>query len=261
MVVLEQEYIAQPQVISVSSQMIIVCIGDVLVSGVHAHVKAVQRRFLWSEMKLLIDLNKPWIVLGDFNAVLTQDEKVGGKLPNINSMLEFSDFLNQCELLQAPKTGLQYTWSNCQHGSKRILCTLDRVVFNQKWLHLYGDWGYKVGMRIVSDHAPLLGGCAMKIKEAEDKFKLATQVSDSNPIDEEALNNLVNAQNEHANREIQANTLLRQKARVKWIKEGSANTKKFHTKMKIRNARNMISELEDNDGNVIVHQAQIAEYW
>ncbi|XP_026399197.1 uncharacterized protein LOC113295052 [Papaver somniferum] len=316
--------IAQPQVISVSSQMIIVSIGDVLVSGVHAHVKVVQMRFLWSERKLS-DLNKPWIILGDFNAVLTQEEKVGGKLPNRNSMLDFNDCLDKCELLQAPRTGLQYTWSNCQHGSKRILCTLDRVVFNQKWLQFYGDWGYKVGMRVVSDHAPLLGGCASipkpnnvprnfqkmwlshpnflqvvddcwaepivgdpafqflqklkvlnkvlnewnwnvfgnvqtKIKEAEIKVKEATQFSDDNPFDEKALNDLVMAENEYASREVQEKTLLRQKYRVKWIQEGSANTNFFHTIMKIRNSRNMISELEDYNGNVMTNQTQISDF-
>ncbi|XP_026378819.1 uncharacterized protein LOC113273290 [Papaver somniferum] len=276
---------SKPQVISVSSQMITVSVGDVLVSGVHAHVNLVQRRFLWSEMKLISDLNKPWIILGDFNAILSQDEKIGDKSPNRNSILEVSDCLNQCELIQAPKNGLNYTWSNRQQGSKRILCTLDRVVFNQKWIQLYGDWGYKVGMRIVSDHAPLLGGCAsipkpqnvprifqkmwlshpnflnvvadcwansvvgdpafrflqklknlnkvlndwnwqvfgnvhVKIKEDEDRVKLDTQISYSNPFDEEALQELVKAQNDHASREAQENTLLRKKSRVKWIKEG-----------------------------------------
>ncbi|XP_026454012.1 uncharacterized protein LOC113355377 [Papaver somniferum] len=316
--------IQQPQVISVSSQMLTVSVGDVLVSGVHTHVKVIQRRFLWSEMKIISDLNKPWIILGDFNAVLTQDEKVGGKVPNRNSILEFNDCLNQCELVQAPKTGLQYSWSNCQHGSRRILCNLDMVVFNQKWLQMYSDWGYKIVMIIVSDHAPLLGGCAnipkpkntprkfqkiwlnhpefmqvvsncwsqnvvggpafqflhklkelkkvlntwnwevfgdvqVKIKEAADKVNLATQISDANPFDEDALANLVQDQNEHASRETQANTLMRQKARVKWIKEGSANTNFFHTKMKIRNAKNMISELEDTEGNIVADQDKIAE--
>ncbi|XP_026417046.1 uncharacterized protein LOC113312510 [Papaver somniferum] len=105
----------------------------------------------------------------------------------------------------------------------------------------------------------VFGDFQVKIKEAEDKVNLATQISGANPFDEEALNNLVHAQNEHASRETQASTLMMQKARVKWIKEGSTNTNFFHTKMKIRNARNMISELEDNEGNVIVDQDKIAE--
>ncbi|XP_026398954.1 uncharacterized protein LOC113294790 [Papaver somniferum] len=247
--------IAQPQVISVSSQMITVSVGDVLVSGVHAHVKVVQRRFLWSEMQLRSDLNKPWIILGDFNAVIAQEEKVGGKASNRNAMLEFSECLNQCELLPAPKTGLQFSWSNCQQGSKIILCALDRVVFNQKWLQLYGDWGYKIGMRIISDHAPLLGVLG-KDNNRGSCFSVLAKIEG---IKKEALNNLVKAQNEHASREVQANTLLRQKSRVKWIKEREANTSLFHTNMKIRNSINMICELEDKDGNMIADQEKIVD--
>ncbi|XP_026451358.1 uncharacterized protein LOC113351623 [Papaver somniferum] len=51
--------ITQPTVISMSSQMVTVSVGDVLVSGVHAHVKLVQRRFLWSEMEMISEMNKP----------------------------------------------------------------------------------------------------------------------------------------------------------------------------------------------------------
>ncbi|XP_026428838.1 uncharacterized protein LOC113324764 [Papaver somniferum] len=98
--------ISTPQVISVYSQMITVSIEDVLVSGVHAHVKKVQRRFLWSEMEIISELNKPWIALGDFNAVISKDEKMGGKSPNRASMLEFATCLDNCDLIQAPKTGL-----------------------------------------------------------------------------------------------------------------------------------------------------------
>ncbi|XP_026447593.1 uncharacterized protein LOC113348103 [Papaver somniferum] len=85
------------------------------------------------------------------------------------------------------------------------------------------------------------------------------QYSDENPFDEEALKNLVTAQNEHASREVQANVLLRKKSREKWIQEGAANTQFFHTKMKIRQATNLISELEDNNGNIISDPSLIAD--
>ncbi|XP_026459208.1 uncharacterized protein LOC113359850 [Papaver somniferum] len=275
---------SKPQVISVSSPMLTVSIGDVLVSGVHAHVKAIHRRFLSSEMKIISDLNKPWIILGDFNAILTHDEKVGGRVSNRNSMLEFNDCLNQCELLQAPKTGLQYSWSNCQHG--RGCANLPKPKntprkFQKIWLshpefmqvvsncwskNVVGDPAFQFLHKLKELKKVLntwnwevFGDVQVKIKEATNKVNLATQISDANPFDEDALANLVQAQNEHASREIQANTLMRQKARVKWIKEGSANTIFFHTKMKIRNAKNMISELEDNDGNIIADQDKIAE--
>ncbi|XP_026428196.1 uncharacterized protein LOC113324069 [Papaver somniferum] len=177
------------------------------VSGVHGHVKLVQIRFLWSEMKLISDLNKPWIVLGEFNAILSQDEKIGGKSPNRNSILEFSDCLNQ------------YCWIKSVVGDPTFQ-------FLQKLKNL----------------------------------KKVLNEWNCNPFDEEALKELVKAQNDHASIGVQENTLLRQKSRVKWIKEGGANTSLFHTNMKIRNAKNMISELEDNEGNVIADQTQIADF-
>ncbi|XP_026416875.1 uncharacterized protein LOC113312326 [Papaver somniferum] len=307
-----------------SSQMVTVKIGEVLVSGVHAHVKKSQRKFLWSEMEIISQLQKPWVVLGDFNAIISPEEKFGGKAPNRISMMDFIHCLNEYNLIQAPSTGQQYTWSNCEQGTKRILCVIDRVVFNSLWLQKYGDWGYKVGLRIVSDHAPLLCGCASiprpknvpwifqkmwidhpsflsevkkvwteniigdpsfifmqklkklkkflsewnwsvfgnintKIKEAEDKVQKAMELSDQNPLNEDLLANLVAAQNEHATREVQANTLMRLKSRAKWIKDGSANTAYFHARMKIKQARNTISELEDANGNIINDQSQIAD--
>ncbi|XP_026451485.1 uncharacterized protein LOC113351766 [Papaver somniferum] len=92
--------LSQPQVVSISSQMVTVSIGDVLVSGVYAHVKVVQRRFMWYEMEIISSLNKPWIILGDFNSVLRQEEKVGGRLPNRTAIMEFNDCLNNFKHFQ-----------------------------------------------------------------------------------------------------------------------------------------------------------------
>ncbi|XP_026416873.1 uncharacterized protein LOC113312325 [Papaver somniferum] len=96
-------------------------------------------------MELISDINNPWIVLSDFSVVTSQDEKIGGRSPNKTAILDFTTCLNNCELIDAPKIRLQHFWSNFQHG---------------KWLQRYIDWGYKVGLRMVFDHDPLLGGCA-----------------------------------------------------------------------------------------------------
>lgn len=47
------------------------------------------------------------------------------------------------------------------------------------------------------------------------------------------------------------NTMIRQKSRVRWLKEGSVNTNFFHTSSKLRQTENLISELEDDNGNII----------
>ncbi|XP_026417310.1 uncharacterized protein LOC113312789 [Papaver somniferum] len=316
--------LSTPTVISMSSQMITVDVGGSLISGVHAHVGYIQRRILWSEMEVISVMNKSWLVIGDFNAVVSPNEKFGCRSPNRRAMLDFTTCLDNCELLQAPKTGLQFSWSNCQYGNKRILCCLDRAMFNNIWLQKYADWGYKVGLRIDSDHAPLLDGCAnipkpknvsqkfqkmwishptfmkvvqdcwseliegdpafvfqsklkklknvlrewnwnvfgnvhTQIKEAETKLNEAMQHSDNNPNDVEALEKLVEAQNLHNSQEVHLSSLLKTKSRVKWIKEGAANTNFFHTMLKIRQAKNCISELKTANGEIISDQGKIAD--
>ncbi|XP_026399266.1 uncharacterized protein LOC113295131 [Papaver somniferum] len=269
-----------PSVVSMSSQIITVEIGSFLVSGIHAHVGEVQRIFFWSEMEMISGLNLPWLAIGDFNVITSVDEKIGGKTPNKRAMLDFNNCLDTCELLQAPRTGIQYSWSNCQQGSKRILYNLDRAVFNQLWLQKFHDWEYKVGLRIASDHAPLLGGCTSipKPQNAPMRFQKmwishptymevvqqcwseeVMEVSDNNPFDENALGNLVEAQNLFHSKEVQLNTFLKQKSRIKWVKEGATNNGFLHTNIKIKQARNNISELEDENGEIISDQKKISE--
>ncbi|XP_026459218.1 uncharacterized protein LOC113359858 [Papaver somniferum] len=105
----------------------------------------------------------------------------------------------------------------------------------------------------------VFGNINTKIKEAEEKVQKAMELSDQNPLNEDLLANLVEAPNEHARREVQANTFMRLKSREKWIKDGSANTAYFHARMMIRQARNTISELEDANGNITSDQSQIAD--
>ncbi|XP_026459855.1 uncharacterized protein LOC113360571 [Papaver somniferum] len=136
------------------------------------------------------------------------------------------------------------SWSNEIDGDPAF-------TFMQKMKELkriLNDWNWKV-----------FGNVQVKLKEAEEKVLEAMQVFDNNPFDSVELDELVKAQNEHASKEVQLNTLMRQKSRIKWIKEGAANTNFFHTNLKIRNLRNLISELEVNDGNVISDQSQIVD--
>ncbi|XP_026417560.1 uncharacterized protein LOC113313050 [Papaver somniferum] len=273
-------------------------------------------------MEMISDLNQPCLAIGDFNAITSAEEKIGGKSPNRSSMMDFNNCLDTCELIQAPSTGLQHFWSNCQHGNKKILCKLDIAIFNLLWLQKFEGWSYKVVLRVASDHAPLLGGGAqipkpqnapmrfqkmwvshpnfmevvqkcwseeiigdpafilqrklkklkkilkdwnwnvfwninVQVKEAEVKVQETMVNSDNNPFDEAFLNTLVEAQNLYNSKEVQLNTFLKQKSRTKWIKEGAANSSFLHAQLKIRQARNMIIELEDGKGNIIVDQKQI----
>ncbi|XP_026434045.1 uncharacterized protein LOC113331566 [Papaver somniferum] len=109
--------------------------------------------------------------MGDFNTIMREDEKKGGLNPLLISMLEFNNCLHSCGLIQAPKNGLEFSWCNNRAGKNRIVCNLDRVVFNDKWLEKISSWGYKVGSRRISDHSTLYGGNADIPKPKNTPFR------------------------------------------------------------------------------------------
>ncbi|XP_026429021.1 uncharacterized protein LOC113324983 [Papaver somniferum] len=173
-----------PTVVSISSQMITVDIGGVLISV---------------------------------------EEKIGGKNPNRSAMMDFNNYLDTCELIQATQTGLMHSWSNFNMVAKGYYQKL------KKLKKILREWNWNV-----------FGNINVQVKEAEAKVQDVMINSDSNPFDEEALNTLVAAQNLYNSKEVQLNTFLKQKSRTKWIKDGAANTGFLYANLKIRQARNII---------------------
>ncbi|XP_026417152.1 uncharacterized protein LOC113312630 [Papaver somniferum] len=61
--------------ISNTKQEIIVEVGGSIITGIHASSLTVDRRELWNSLEEINSLNKPWLIIGDFNAVLSIDAK------------------------------------------------------------------------------------------------------------------------------------------------------------------------------------------
>jgi exonuclease III len=82
------------------------------------------RRDLWEDLKQWNHVS-PWMILGDFNSILSQEDKYNG---NSISNYEVSDFRNCCAELHLAGlnfTGCHFTWSNGTMWSK-----IDRVMVN-----------------------------------------------------------------------------------------------------------------------------------
>ncbi|XP_026428347.1 uncharacterized protein LOC113324242 [Papaver somniferum] len=86
-------------------------------------------------------------------------------------MNEFQDFVDFCDLIQDPKSGMEFSWCNGRVGNKRILCNLDRALFNLKWLEKFNGWSYKFGTRGISDHGPIIGSDAIIPKALNSLFR------------------------------------------------------------------------------------------
>ena len=67
-----------------------------LISAIYASPRIAKRKILWNNLKIVSQLhNLPWLMLGDFNEVLSGDDKFGGNSVNLNRVLEFKECLDE----------------------------------------------------------------------------------------------------------------------------------------------------------------------
>ncbi|KAL0005366.1 hypothetical protein SO802_012927 [Lithocarpus litseifolius] len=128
-----------------------------IISAIYASPRLSERRMLWHNLKLVNDLhNLPWIMLGDFNEVLSSVEKLGGRPVNAYRAGLFQECLNACGMMDMGFVGSNFTWTNLRNFSDLIQERLDRGFCNVGWRFLYPEASIEHLVRVNSDHCPIL---------------------------------------------------------------------------------------------------------
>jgi exonuclease III len=96
-----------------------------------------------------------WCVVGDFNAVLSPEDRRGVSRETYSSveMRGFGRFLEDVELIDLLLLGRRFTWC---HANRVAMSRIDRVWVSPEWLDMWGDCSVWVSSRDVSDHCPLV---------------------------------------------------------------------------------------------------------
>ena len=122
-----------PKVFSNSDQEITLDFGSsqnfYRISFIYASVNMGTRRKLWQRLHNLCPPTTPWLLLGDFNAILGSHERVGGKPPNATSCSDFSMMIDNCNLEEIPTKGSPFTWARLSSRGY-MECRLDRALCN-----------------------------------------------------------------------------------------------------------------------------------
>ncbi|KAL0416384.1 UNVERIFIED_CONTAM: Retrovirus-related Pol polyprotein from type-2 retrotransposable element R2DM [Sesamum latifolium] len=117
----------------------------------------ITRRELWHALDSLSDqIDVPWLVCGDFNAVLDDSEICGTAGDTKQSMEEFRDCPVNTGLLTLPMQGEFFTWHNCSYDARSLWKRLDCMVCNDRWLERWPDAVYVSLSPHTSDHSPLV---------------------------------------------------------------------------------------------------------
>ena len=69
------------------------------------------RTELWNHLYgISSTIRGPWIVAGDFNAMLNKDEKIGGVKNNLTGCKKFCSWMRDCSMIDMGFLGSRFTW-------------------------------------------------------------------------------------------------------------------------------------------------------
>ncbi|PKA45993.1 hypothetical protein AXF42_Ash019754 [Apostasia shenzhenica] len=135
------------------------CYGSTYLAhcAVYADKDYIKRRIIWDSISLLLDVEIPAIVGGNFNYILSQDNQRGGKpFTPTEVHNEFVSFLANNDLHDGWNGRQHYSWCKNKKGKARMWVRLDRVCFNSAALSALPGSAVTHLTRIGSDHCPLL---------------------------------------------------------------------------------------------------------
>ena len=124
---------------------------DCCVGVIYGHNDRLGRNALFQEVKQKLEgINKPILMMGDFNVTLHTWERIGTYTCN-RSMSEFSEWIDNLNLIDIPLHGVKFTWRRNQSQSK-----LDRGLYCQSWFTKFPNLKLMGLNKSFSDHNPLL---------------------------------------------------------------------------------------------------------
>ncbi|XP_062086266.1 uncharacterized protein LOC133792381 [Humulus lupulus] len=173
------------------------------------------RRILWYDLAHLLFPIKPWVLLGDSNAVFDPNVRMGGRPISVKELEDARKWLDLGLVEELKVIGSYYTWSNNQEGGNRIYAKLDRVFSNEDWLD------YFPSVTVVSHW------------EAKSNLYNDPNNSCLNAAEREAFLEISKQEKLYA-------SFLSQKSKIDWLRFGDENSSFFHASLKKRKVANRI---------------------
>ncbi|KAJ9563335.1 hypothetical protein OSB04_008495 [Centaurea solstitialis] len=117
---------------------------------------SILRRQLWSGLRKFRAImgNQPWVIMGDFNAMLFPHDALGGVSRRNVDMLEFFDCVEDIEVFDVRYTGIQHTWCQKPKEDSGLRRKLDRILANVEFTTRFEDAHVRFHPRGISDHSP-----------------------------------------------------------------------------------------------------------
>ncbi|XP_059284863.1 uncharacterized protein LOC132038161 [Lycium ferocissimum] len=133
---------------------------EIIATFVYAKCDKVERLELWDNMyNLASTIELPWMVGGDFNVIISKDEKLGILPVTLVECEDFAFCVNSCGLFDIGFKGSPFTWWNGRAAEDCIFKRLDRVLANLPFQNNFPQIEVEHLSKTGSDDSPLILSC------------------------------------------------------------------------------------------------------
>nr|XP_016481434.1 PREDICTED: uncharacterized protein LOC107802438 [Nicotiana tabacum] len=246
----------------------------IMMTFVYVKCPSLDRLELWDNLYYLAsDMELPWVVGGDFNVVLNEEEKIGGLPVYPQEYKDFAFCINSCGLFDNGYKGSPFTWWNGRPNAECLFKRLDRILVNMPFQTLFPTTEVEHLIRTGSDHVPLLMSCGdrtlQKLKKVktdlpiwskltygdifkqldlrENVVRVKEMLFEDNPTVENRIE-LQQAQAELKRYPSIEEQFLKQKAGMTWFVEDDRNTRFFHNHINGKRQKFQLKGIHNNAG-------------
>lgn len=124
-------------------------------TGVYGCNMREERYGLWRDLRTSFNavVDRPWILLGDFNIVRKPEERRGANPVDRAEMEDFNQCLSDIQVQGMNYKVFAYTWDSKR--SDNMLSRIDIVLQNDGWSQLFPNTEAEVLAAGISDHCPI----------------------------------------------------------------------------------------------------------
>ncbi|XP_062104173.1 uncharacterized protein LOC133815334 [Humulus lupulus] len=241
---------------------------EILITFVYGFNSLVERLDMWRGLSSIHVLNKPWLVVGDFNAVFNFDDRLGGKVISATEILDSTGWLACSQLASLkywidtlPNSIAELQWDVHSDHCFFLIRTLKIGNLGIKPFRFFNCWiAHRRFKEIVMDnwHKPMTAGGLLGVTKkllrlkhvlkvfnrkeigdieqgyhhAKGVYQLALSKAQASPSDvaaQEAEKLAAVCYKEHYPR---YRSYLIQRSKVTWLQKGDENNSYFHACIK-----------------------------
>lgn len=132
-------------------------LGDWRITGFYGLPERGRRQLFWNLLHTLASQSSlPWVCIGDFNDLLSSNDK-RGRVEHPQWLVRgFRDAVSDCHLADNPLMGYPFTWFRGREADNMVEERLDRAMGNPDWYAKFPRAILQNLVAPVSDHNPIL---------------------------------------------------------------------------------------------------------